>query len=78
MIKGRYHEEDTELLGFKRGERSGPPMKTVRVYINKDIEFNVDVYDEHDTCGWLLEEVRRRYIQEMEKVREEIGALQKS
>jgi hypothetical protein len=42
----------------------------VRVYINKDIEFNVDIYDDNDTCGWLLDEVKSRYLLEMEKLRE--------
>lgn len=60
-------------MGFQGFQRGAPPKKTVRVYINKDIEFNVDIYDGKDNCGWLLEEVKNRYLQEMERVKDEIA-----
>ncbi len=45
--------------------------KTIRVYVDKDIEFNVEINNDQLTCGWLLSEVDRRYTDEMTKVREE-------
>ncbi len=36
--------------------------KTIRVYVDKDIEFNMDIANDNLTCGWLLSEVTRQYI----------------
>ena len=37
--------------------------KLIRVYVDKDIEFVVDIRNEWLTCGWLLSEVSRKYTE---------------
>ena len=42
---------------------NGSPSKNVHVYVDKDIEFTIPISnDQHLTCGWLLSEVTRRYL----------------
>jgi hypothetical protein len=45
--------------------------KTVRVYVDKDVEFNLDIANDQLTCGWLLSEVTRRYTEELNRVKRE-------
>lgn len=49
----------------------GMIRKSMRVYVDKDIEFTVDVYNEQLTCGWLLSEVTRRYSEELNRIKKE-------
>jgi hypothetical protein len=52
-------------------ENIGGVRKQIRVYVDKDIEFTVDISNDNLTCGWLLSEVTRRYTDELNKIRKE-------
>ena len=48
--------------------------KYVQIYVDKDIEFAVDVGNEQLTCGWLLSEVTRRYTEALNRIKKEKDA----
>jgi hypothetical protein len=41
------------------------------VYVDKEVEFDLDITNESLTCGWLLSEVTRRYTEELNRLRKE-------
>lgn len=50
----------------------GNQVKMIRVYVDKDIEFNIPIphtASDQLTCGWLLSEVTRRYIEALTKIK---------
>jgi hypothetical protein len=38
-------------------------QKTVRVLIEKDIQFDVDIVSDNLTCGWLISQVINLYTE---------------
>lgn len=52
----------TEMPGIK---------KTIRVYVDKDVEFNLEICNDQLTCGWLLSEVTRKYNEELNRIKKE-------
>jgi hypothetical protein len=46
--------------------------KTFRIYVDVDIEFNLEVLNDQLTCGWLLSEVERRYLDAVNRIKEEM------
>ncbi|TNV87556.1 hypothetical protein FGO68_gene11686 [Halteria grandinella] len=59
---------------------NGAPVKMIRVYVDKDIEFNIPIPAASDqlTCGWLLSEVTRRYIEALTRIKiQGSGQIQK-
>ena len=49
--------------------------KSVQIYVDKDIEFIVDVGNEQLTCGWLLSEVTRRYTDALSRIKREKDSM---
>ena len=47
------------------------PKKIVHIYVDADIEFDIDISSEFLTCGWLLSEVTRRYNKHLENLKRE-------
>ncbi|CDW89031.1 protein kinase domain containing protein [Stylonychia lemnae] len=45
--------------------------KQIRVYVDKDVEFNLEIANDQLTCGWLLSEVTRRYTEELNRIKRE-------
>lgn len=45
--------------------------KQIRVYVDKDVEFNLEISNDQLTCGWLLSEVTRRYTEELNRIKRE-------
>ena len=45
------------------------PSKHVRVYVDKDIEFTLGIPNDSLTCGWLLSEVTRRYVEALNLIK---------
>jgi hypothetical protein len=43
----------------------------VRVYVDKDVEFNVEIAHDSLTSGWLLSQVSKRYTDELNRIRKE-------
>ena len=43
----------------------------VRVYVDKDIEFTVEISSLHLTCGWLLNEVTKHYLDELNRIKKD-------
>jgi hypothetical protein len=41
------------------------------VYVDKEIEFTVEIGNDQLTCGWLLSEVTRRYTEGLNKLRKD-------
>ena len=37
------------------------PIKTVHIYVDAQIEFDIALHDQTATCKWLLDEVTKRY-----------------
>lgn len=37
-------------------------IKTIHVYVDSQIEFDIPITSDDLTCGWLLKETTRRYI----------------
>ena len=54
------HSIATENLG---------PRKHIRVYVDKDIEFSVEISNNELTCRWLLSEVTRRYTDALSRIK---------
>ena len=47
--------------------------------VDKDIEFDIPIYDRNLTCGWLLEQATRRYcLLKIKGKRKRIVALKTS
>ena len=57
-------------FNFAHAEPSVPqkPPKIVQVFVESNIEFNIEIKDDPTfTCGWLQSEVVRKYYEVLEK-----------
>ena len=52
-------------------EIGGGIKKSIRVYVDKDVEFNVEISNDQLTCGWLLSEVTRKYTDELNRIKKD-------
>lgn len=52
-------------------------QKTVRVLIDQNIQFDVDVLSDNLTCGWLISEVTRLYVELLRENNKLAAQLQK-
>ena len=68
----QHTSQGTNTAGPLYTENLSPTSrKSIRVYVDKDVEFTLEVANDQLTCGWLLSEVTRRYTEELNRIKKE-------
>ena len=58
---------DQYLYSGNNDRGGNRPKKVIQVFVESNIEFNIDISDPKCTCGWLQSEVVRKYYEVLEK-----------
>lgn len=71
QLEDKKHSESLKKSTFEYQLTENRPPKLIRIYVDVDIEFTVDISNDWLTCGWLLSEVTRKYTDALQKIMKE-------
>ena len=61
----------SSFLSVRRSQQAKVEKKTVTIYVDTSIEFEVDITDPSNTltCGWLLDKAKELYDARIDEIR---------